>query len=46
MFIDSLQLTDVRLIVDPLLIGTVHQENMSVTGQTDPPVNVYYVGAL
>ena len=43
--IDSLQFTYVPLIVDPRLIGTVHQENMSVTGQTDPPVNVYYVGA-
>ena len=29
-----------------LLMGTVHQENMSVTGQTDPRVNVYYVGHM
>ena len=30
---------------DCIQVNFYTQENMSVTGQRDPPVNVYYVGA-
>ena len=34
-----------RASCDCIQVNFYTQENMSVTGQTNPPVNVYYVGA-